>query len=421
MIKLALITDQESEAVFMNFFDKKKQKIEEITSQKLQIKYIYNCFPEAELDNNLTNSAKSIEKYEKILADPEIKIIIELTRNEQTFFYLKNALENNKTFISSNRKLLVENYKNIKRLEKKYKQKVYFSAAFSPLPVQTLVKNFYGLDDLKKLNSVLNSTTNYILTEMEKNTISMKETIEEAKESSYTEKNTDFDLNGLDSLYKIVLLLNLFYNCSFNFDNINKKGIKGITSYDLIYASELGYKIKLLTTIKKEKNKLYLGVRPNLISKNNFLASVNENANAVEIFSELNAKTIFKAENTDLAAYNLICLDLVNAVKNIKTDFESDFKEKKLELYDLYHNQKNSFYVRLQLEKDQEIVEKIKKIFSKKNLAELILHDNLTETPLLPVIIISKKIKEQELEKILQKVENLEGVLTINNIIPIKN
>ena len=74
----------------------------------------------------------------------------------------------------------------------------------------------------------------------------------------------------------------------------------------------------------------------------------------------------------------------------------------------------------MQLEKKEEVIEKIKNIFSEKNLADLILHDNLTETPLLPVIIISKEIKEDKLEGILREIENLEGVLTVNNIIPIQ-
>jgi len=54
------------------------------------------------------------------------------------------------------------------------------------------------------------------------------------------------------------------------------------------------------------------------------------------------------------------------------------------------------------------------------NQSDFILHDNLTETPLLPVIIITKRIKEKDLENLLEEVENLEGVLTVNNIIAVK-
>jgi homoserine dehydrogenase len=74
----------------------------------------------------------------------------------------------------------------------------------------------------------------------------------------------------------------------------------------------------------------------------------------------------------------------------------------------------------LQIEKSEEIIEKIKAIFSEKDLADLFFKDNMTETPLLPVIIITKKIKEDKLDDILNRIEALNGVLTINNIIPIK-
>lgn len=420
MLNLSLISDPESLATFFNFYNQKKKSIEKNIGQKLKIKYIYN-FSAAEVDKRFSNLAEITNKYNKILTDPDIKIIIELSSSNNSLLNLKQALKNKKNFISCNKKIITENYSIIKSLEQQYQKKVYFSAAFSPLPLQTLIENFYKFDELKELNAVLNSTANFILTEMGKNTISMKETIEKAKKSSYMEKNPNLDLDGWDSLYKIVLFLNIFYNSSFSFTNIEQKSIKGITSYDLIYAAELGYKIKLMTTIKKKKANFYLGIRPKLLPEDGFLASVNGNANAVEIFSEFNSRTVFKAENSDSTVMNFLCLDLIKAAKNINSkQISTDFEEKNIELNDLYQNSKESFYIRLQLTKNEEIIEKIKNIFSEKNLAELILHDNLTETPLLPVIIISKQIEEKKLKEILKEVEDLEGVLTVNNIIPIK-
>jgi homoserine dehydrogenase len=426
MLKLALVTNQEDLLQkFINFFAENINKIEKSAAQKIDITYILNNSVDKKivsLPGREFNKAEFIEDYNKILTDPGVDIILELSRNQESPDYLFQALKNKKTVITSNLKVIAENYLEIKNMEKKFRSRIFFSAAFSPLPIKTLIDNFYALDELKELNAVLNATTNYILAEMKKNTISMKETLEQAKELSYTEENTDLDLNGIDSLNKIIILANLIYNTALDTALIKARGIKGITSYDLIYATELGYKIKLICTIKKENEELYLGVRPNLISQDNFLASINENSNGVELLSHYNAKTTFTAENCDQASINLLSLDLINAAKFIKNENWTDFgfEIKNINVSDYYQEKLSSFYVRLQLEKDEKIIDKIKKIFSEKNLADLILHDNLTETPLLPVIILTKKIKENDLERLLEEVENLEGVLTVNNIIAVK-
>lgn len=429
MLKLALIANQkDSLEGFFDFFNENKNKIEKRTAQKLKITYIFNDSSENKIESFLaarTVKPKVTDDYQSLFQNSEVDIIIELSRKFETADYLLQALKNEKPVITSNHKVLAENYLMIKKAEKKFKTKVFFSAAFSPLPVKTLIENFYALDEVKEINAVLNATTNYILSEMEKNTVSMKETVEQAKESSYAEQNPELDLSGRDSLNKSILLADLIYNTAFDPSVIKARGIKGITSYDLIYAAELGYKIKLISIIKKKDEKLYFGVRPNLVPADSFLSSLNENSNGIELLSDYNSKTFFKAENNESAASNLLIHDLIAAAKIMGSQKDFSFESEKVksnqrQLFDLYQHQESSFYVRLQIEKDEQIIEKIRKIFSEKNLADLILHDNLTETPLLPVIILTKKIKEKDLEELLKEVENLEGVLTVNNVIAVK-
>lgn len=410
MIKVAVKVNPKRADYFSNFFKDKKKEIEKITAEKIKIEYF---------SDDLKTAAEN----------KETDIILVLDDTDNSLNFIIEALKRSKIIICDSPNLLAENYKNLKKLADRYQSKIFFSSIFSPLPLDDLINNFYALDEIKEVNAVVNAATNYILGEMEKERISMKETIERAKISSYIEENPDLDLDGWNSLYKIILLANLIFDENFDAAQIEHKGIKGITSYDIIYSDELGFKIKLLATIKNHKNKLYFGVRPTLIKKNQFLASVNNNSNAVEIISKFNSKSILKSKNSDAASANLLSLDLIKAVKFInrretgikKSNKRSNSVSKKKKLAaDLYSSQKNSYYIRLQLEKKEEVIEKIKNIFSEKNLADLILHDNQTETPLLPVIIISKKIKEDKLEGILKEVENLEGVLTVNNIIPIQ-
>lgn len=421
MLKIAVITKNKFLNSFLSFFYKNKNKIENSTAQTFELKTIFN-FSRDSLDKTSlkAKNIKIVKEINEIISDPEIDIIIDLSQNENQD-YIISSIKNSKIIITTNKKIIAENYSLIKKLEKKYKTKIYYSAIFSPLALNTLVSKIYPLDEVKEINGILNAATNFILSEMKKNTISMKETIANAKKISYLVDNPEIDLTALASLYKFVLMINKVYNTAIKPADINFKGIKGITSYDLIYAEELGYNIKLIGSVKLENENLYLSLRPKLVKINSFLASVNYNSNGVEIISKFNSKNIFKAENNKNAAANLICLDLIKAAKTAvqKKNFSKN-KSKNYNPIDLYSAKKSYFYIRIQIEKDKEIIEDLKNIFSKENIAELILHDDLTETPLLPVIVMTKKIYEEKLEMILKEVENLKGVLTVNNIIPVK-
>ncbi len=425
MLNLALVGSQKKGASFYKLFKEKRSLLEDLACSKLNIKYI--LFTENEnqkIDLNL-DSEKIINNFNKILLDPQVDIIIELSGDEnEALENITQSLKKSKLVITDNKKVIAENYLKIMQISHNYNTKLYFSACFAPLPINILIDDFFVLDKITEVNAILNATTNYILSVMEKNTISMKETIEQAKDLSYTEENTDIDLEGLDSLYKIAIIADLIYDVAIDFTEINYKGIKGITSYDIIYAAELGYKIKLLASINKKEDDIFIGMRPNLISRDQCLAEVDGNANTVEFISELNGKNYFKANNSSYSTANLLNKDLLKAAKFIQKEnnqIQSNSQEiKTTKAIDLYHRIKRSFYIRLQIEKDDKIIQEIRDLFTEKDLADLVLHDNLTETPLLPVIIITKNIEEERLETILEQIEDLPGVLTVNNIIPIK-
>ena len=312
MLNLALVGSQKKGASFYKLFEEKRSLLENLAGSKLNVKYIlFNENENQTSDLNL-DPEKTIKNFNKILLDPRVDIIVELSGNEdEALEHIIASLKKSKTIITDNKKVIAENYLEIMQLSRDYNTKLYFSACFAPLPVNILIDDFFVLDKITEVNAILNATTNYILSVMEKNTISMKETIEEAKDLSYTEENTDIDLEGLDSLYKISIIADLIYDVSIDFTEINYKGIKGITSYDIIYAAELGYKIKLLASINKKDNDIFIGVRPNLIDRDQYLAEVDGNSNTVEFISELNGKSSFKGNNSSYSTANLLNRDLL--------------------------------------------------------------------------------------------------------------
>lgn len=445
MLNIALIIDQKKSLNFVDFVKKYKDKIKELSSTNIKINtvisLIENDFNYG--DYNLKSKTKNIKfvfnKYEnKIIKTNDI--LIDLSSGEKSLDYILNFLKMGKKVVSSNKKLIAKKYSSLNKIAAANKTKLFFASVFSPLPLIDIIDKLLFFDDLTEINTILNSRTNFILSEMEKDKISMKETIKKVKRKCLIAKETELDLRARDSLYQSIILANYLYNVNVDIKKIKNKGIKGITSYDLIYADELGYKIKLLTTIRKEKNKLYLGIRPTLIKKEKFLASTTDNYNAVEFKNNLDSKNIFQIKNSQKRFYKLILTDLIKSIKfsnnkirhdklkHDKIKLRNDNSQKRyllntknnLDVYDLYQAKKHCFYIRIQVEKNKNVKNKIKDIFSKKNISDLVLHDSVTETPLLPIIIITKNIMENKLKEILKKIEKLEGVLTINNILVIQ-
>ena len=424
MVNIALLGYGTIGSGFYEILEKNKAKIENLVKARVNIKYILVEDLEKEREE-IKDKGILTDDYCRILDDSELDIIVELMSGKDgAFDYIKDFLKKGTTVITANKEVLAKNYTELMELAEKNNTHLFFEASVAGgIPIIKAIKEYLTGDNIFEIDAILNGTTNYILSVMEEKTISMKETLKLAQEKGISEENPSADLEGHDAANKISILANLAFDISVNPEDIPCRGVEGITSYDIIYAAELGYKIKLIASIKNIDNNINIGVRPNLVEKNEYLASIDGVDNAVEIFSQYSGRLRFDGKGAGkYPTGNAVISDLIEAVKVIKkkkVKFEVN-KLEKIETFDLHANLEQPFYIRLQIEKDEEIIEEVKKKFSEEDIADLFFKDNMTETPILPVIIITKKIKERRLENILEDIDEIDGVLTINNIIPIR-
>lgn len=424
MINIALLGYGTIGSGFYEILNGNKAKIENLIKAKINIKYIFVSDLQEKREEIIDEDILT-DNYEKILSDPDIDIVVELIAEEGAAYnYIKDFLKKGKIVITANRDALAKHYSELMLLAEKNNAHLFFEASVAGgIPIIKAIREYLTGDNIIEIDGILNGTTNYILSIMENETISMKETIKIAQEKGIVEKDPAADLEGRDAVNKITILANLAFDISVDPSEIPCKGIEGITSYDIIYASELGYKIKLIASIKNINNKINIGVRPNLVDKDDYLATIDGVDNAVEIFSQYSKRLRFDGAGAGkYPTGNAVISDLIEAAKVLKekkVKFEVNIL-KQTETFDLHAYLEQSFYIRLQIEKSKDIITDIKNIFSENDLADLFFKDNMTETPLLPVIIITKKIKEDKLNHILERIEDLNGVLTINNIIPIR-
>ena len=261
----------------------------------------------------------------KMIEQKNVNTVIELIGGEKDIAkkICYQTLKSKKNLITANKALLAHEGYKIAKLAEQNKVKIGFEASVAGgIPViSTLKKSFNGIK-INKITGILNGTSNYILTNMleEKNEFSTS--LKNAQTLGYAEQQPNNDLNGLDTLHKILILSTIAFNKQIDLKKIMYSGIENLTKEDIFFADRLGFRIKLLGIGCLEKNKIKLIVSPFLISKKKELSNVNNNLNAIIIDANNNNKTILVGEG---AGGDPTSLSVVSDLMNISNKKENEF------------------------------------------------------------------------------------------------
>ncbi len=138
-----------------------------------------------------------------------------------------------------------------------------------------------------------------------------------AQDAGYAEANPSTDIDGYDTANKAAILASLAFGRWFTLDDVTVRGIREVTLTDIEYASQLGYRIKLLATIKDLGGKLQLCVQPSLISKNSLLGNVSGVFNALWVEGDIVGSTMYYGRGAGRAATSsAVVADLMDLALN---------------------------------------------------------------------------------------------------------
>lgn len=211
-----------------------------------------------------------------IINDPEIEVVVEVMGGvEPAFTFVKRALEAGKSVCTSNKALVAAHGPELLEMAKKRNLNFMFEASVGGgIPIIRPLNQSLTADEITKITGILNGTTNYILTKMDKEGSTYEETLKEAQELGYAERNPEADVEGFDACRKIAILTSLAYGSTVKFEEIRTEGITKITTKDFKYAEKLGYVVKLLATSCKENDKVYAITAPFMINSTHPLYNV---------------------------------------------------------------------------------------------------------------------------------------------------
>src|SRR3989338_3405401 len=219
----------------------------------------------------------------QVVRDPSVDVVVELIGGiNPAKELIREALRTNKDVVTANKALLAEHGRQLFREAQKRGRHLLFEASVGGgIPVIKVVREGLIANRIRSIRSIINGTSNYILTQMSKSHLDFKEALALAREKGYAEADPTLDVEGTDAAHKLTILPSLVFGGWIRFRDIYVDGISRIRSEDISFAEEFGYAIKLLAIAKKTPSGVEAQVRPTLLPKSHVLSSVNGSYNAV--------------------------------------------------------------------------------------------------------------------------------------------
>ncbi|WP_077623630.1 homoserine dehydrogenase [Sediminibacillus massiliensis] len=224
----------------------------------------------------------SMETIQNSNADVIVEVTFtDVKTGQPAIDHCRTAFENKKSVITTNKGPVAIAYKELQSLADEngvywgFEGTVMSGTPALRMPVTALAGN-----EITEITGILNGTTNYILTEMEKGK-SYQEALTTAQRLGYAEADPTSDVEGYDARYKATILANYLMDTPLAAKDIPCKGISGMTSKMVEEAVGEGKRWKLLATVKKENGNVTASVQPELIDSDNPLAGVTGATNAI--------------------------------------------------------------------------------------------------------------------------------------------
>jgi len=204
------------------------------------------------------------------------------------------AIECGKHVVTANKALIAEHGNEIFAAASEKGVTVAFEAAVAGgIPIIKAIREGLAGNRIEWLAGIINGTGNFILTEMREKGRDFGDVLEEAQQLGYAEADPTFDVEGIDAAHKLVILASLAFGIPLQFEKVYTEGITKISTDDVNYAEELGYRIKHLGVARETPQGVELRVHPTMIPEKQLIANVNGVMNAVLVKGDAVGPTLY--------------------------------------------------------------------------------------------------------------------------------
>lgn len=354
-----------------------------------------------------------------ILNDPEIDIVIELMGGyKPALDFVLKALNSGKHVVTANKAMLSRYWDEINLAAAKNKVDIMAEASVGGgIPILRAMETGLAANRIEKIMAILNGTCNYILSKMTFDRMTFDAALKEAQAKGFAEANPTLDIEGFDTMHKIVILSTLAFGTRIKESDVPVQGIKSVDYTDIKYADEFGYVMKLLAIAERSgENSVNIRVHPALVSKKHLLASVNYEFNAIYLKGDAVGETLFYGKGAgEMPTASAVLSDVIHIAKNISLEIsrKETFKAEKAKPVEIKNTSEmiSKFYLRFNVVDKPGVLAAITGILGKNNIGiESVIQKIQDQHAKVPVVIMTYAAKEADLEKALKKIDAMEEV-----------
>ena len=357
------------------------------------------------------------DDFKDILNDETIDLVIEVLGGvEPGKEYIKSLLSNGKAVITANKDIIADCGNELVQLAQENNTCLYFEAAVAAgIPVlKPLIESLRG-EDLSRVTGIINGTSNYMLTSMEEGS-TYEDALSTAQELGYAEPDPTNDVEGIDAMYKAMILSLICFGACPDKGNVHTEGISSITKEDFDWASRLNKTIKLVALIDNEDGGFNARVHPVLIDTKHPLAAIRGALNAVVVEGENVNQLVFSGPGAGAApTASAVIGDVLSACHQL-TSKQSNWYPLRRQKNDNknFDDVSSSWFIRLSVADEPGVLASIAGTFSENNVSiESVIQEGRGEQA--ELVLVTHEAPEKDMQNSIKQIASLDSVTSVTS------
>lgn len=380
--------------------EQNKDVIAKAAGEEIQLKYVLDLreFPGSRIEDKLVHDFSVIEQ------DEDVQIVVETMGGlNPAYPFVKSCLLAGKHVVTSNKALVAAHGSELLAIAREKQVNFFFEASVGGgIPIIRTLHDCLMGERVEEITGILNGTTNFILTKMDKEGWAFESALKEAQRLGYAEQNPEADVEGHDTCRKIAILTSMAVGKEVNYQDIYTEGITKITDTDFQYAEKMGMSIKLTGTSKiGADGTVRAYVLPLMIEKENPLYTVSDVFNGIVVKGNMLGTSMYYGSGAGkLPTASAVVADMIHQVKNAGRNVPMGWTDEKQMIAPM---EKNEFQYFIRIAGEPEDMLPQIKDFGAGEVISIGRPDEFA--------IVSRKMQEEEFQKAAAKLEGVRSVI----------
>ena len=368
------------------------------------------------------SKVKLTEDAFEVVTDPEIDIVVELIGGYTLAKELvMKAIENGKHVVTANKALIATHGQEIMQAAMAKGVNVAYEASVAGgIPIIKAVREGLAANQIEWIAGIINGTGICILTEMRDKGRGFDDVLKEAQQLGYAEADPTFDVEGIDAAHKLTILASLAFGIELQFDKCYTEGISKITTEDVTYAGELGYRIKHLGITRKTDKGIEMRVHPTLIPEKRLIANVDGVMNAVLVYGDAVGPTLYYGAGAGAEpTASAVVADIIDTVRSFDEEADSKvplmgFKPDAMVDTPILaiEEVETAAYLRMTALDKPGVLAEVSEVFAKHNISieAVVQHEPAEGVDRVHLVMVTQKDIEKNLDNAIAEVEGFDEI-----------